>query len=392
MRGRIPVERIEGFRSPALGDRRILEVFLPANFDPSGATRYPVLYLNDGQDSEALDLAGALDRLQAARELPPLLVVAAHATGHRIREYGTVGIANAQGYGDRAARYERFLLTELMPWIAARYPATENPAHTAIAGLSLGGLSAFDIAWRNPDRFAAVGVLSGSFWWRTDDRTPATRQASRIMHRRVRETDGRPPLRMWFETGAADETEDRDGNGVIDSIQDTDDLIEELVRKGYRWGRDIEHVTVPGGHNLPTWRGVLPRMLKWVSGWSGILLVAFTGLGHNLVAQSRAPAEGPVAARLRALVDAEEEYFNLYNWYTQEMASLRLPAPKAEEASVELLVTYAGPAGWVAIGWLKTAPAKQCVIYSGNPENLPDIPTTSQGTVARTPEAPACDD
>jgi enterochelin esterase-like enzyme len=265
-RGEIAFERLEDTHSRFLKARRTVDVFLPIGYYGPGTERYPVLYLNDGQDSESLDLAAALERSQQEGSAVPIVVVAIHATGDRIREYGTAGVPNAQGYGDRASQYEQFILTELMPFIQSRYRVLTGPPATAIAGLSLGGLSAFDMAWRNPDRFGAVGVMSGSFWWRTNDRSPEMKQVSRIMHRRVRETPGRPALRMWLETGVRDETADRDGDGVIDSIQDTEELVEEILRKGYQAGRDVIHVTMPGGHDLPTWRGALPGMLRWLYG------------------------------------------------------------------------------------------------------------------------------
>ncbi len=265
-RGGIAIERLEDTRSRFLKPRRTVEIFLPIGYYGPDTARYPVLYLNDGQDSESLDLAATLERLQEEGSAAPMVVVAIHATGERIREYGTAGVPNAQGQGDRAVQYEQFFLTELMPFIQSRYRVLTGPPATSIAGWSLGGLSAFDMAWRNPDRFGAVGVMSGSFWWRTNDRSPELKQASRIMHRRVRDTPGRPALRMWFETGVRDESADRDGDGVIDSIQDTEDLVEEILRKGYLAGRDVIHVTMPGGHDLATWRGALPEMLRWLYG------------------------------------------------------------------------------------------------------------------------------
>ncbi len=195
--------------------------------------------------------------------MAPAIVVAIHATGDRIQDYGTAGVPNAQGYGSKADKYERFLLEELMPDIETRYRTLRGSASTAVMGWSLGGLSAFDMAWINPDRIGAVGVFSGSFWWRTDDTSPATKATSRIMHRRIRETQKKPALRMWFETGLQDENSDRDSNGVIDAIQDTEELIGELNRKGYHRGTDIVHLTVEGKHDLPTWKRVLPEFLVW---------------------------------------------------------------------------------------------------------------------------------
>ncbi len=258
----VVVERLPPFESRLLGENRTIDVFLPRGYSHDSLTAYPVLYANDGQDMDAVDLAGTLDSLQAAGAMAPVIVVAIHAT-ERIQDYGTAYIANAQGLGARADRYGQFLITELMTLIEARYRVERGPAHTAIMGWSLGGLSAFDLAWRHPDRFGAVGVFSGSFWWRTDDGDVAARQASRIMHRRVRSTPGHPALRMWFETGREDESDDRDRDGIIDAIQDTEELVIELERKGYRRGPDMVHLIVEGRHDLPTWKRLLPEWLTW---------------------------------------------------------------------------------------------------------------------------------
>jgi enterochelin esterase-like enzyme len=261
-RTRVVVERLPPFESRALGETRTIDVFLPRDYARDSTTHYPVLYANDGQDMPAVDLAGILDSLERTGAMTPVLVVAIHAT-ERVQDYGTAGIRNAQGLGGRAERYQRFLLTELMPAIDARYRTRAGPASTALMGWSLGGLSAFDLGWRHADRFGTLGVFSGSFWWRTDDSSPAAKQASRIMHRRVRETIGRPALRFWFETGLEDESDDRDGDGVIDAVQDTEELIAELGRKGYRRGTDMVHLTVEGKHDLPTWKRLLPEFLTW---------------------------------------------------------------------------------------------------------------------------------
>lgn len=259
----VTVERLPPFESRLLGESRIIDVFLPRGYQRDTARAYPVIYANDGQDMEAVGMAMALDSLQRAGRMAPVIVVAVHATD-RVQDYGTAYIPNAQGLGGRADRYGQFMVVELMTLIESRYRAARGPASTAIMGWSLGALSAFDLAWRTPDRFGTVGSFSGSFWWRTDDGTVEARQASRIMHRRVRETPGRPALRMWFETGQRDEASDRDGNGVIDSVQDTEELIAELEAKGYRRGSDVVHLTVMGSHDLPTWKRMLPEWLAWV--------------------------------------------------------------------------------------------------------------------------------
>jgi enterochelin esterase family protein len=261
-RDRVTVERLPPFESRLLEERRTIDVFLPRGYARDTTRRYPVLYANDGQDMATIDLAALLDSLQRTGTMAPAIVVAVHATD-RMQDYGTAGIPNAQGLGARAERYGEFVLTELMPAIERRYRVATGSAYTAIMGWSLGGLSAVDLAWRHPERFGRVGAFSGSFWWRTDDSGPEAKSASRIMHQRVRSTPTRPPLKLWFETGLEDEAADRDGNGVIDAIQDTEELVTELVALGYQRGSDLVHLTIQGGHNLPTWKRILPEFLAW---------------------------------------------------------------------------------------------------------------------------------
>lgn len=258
----VTVERLPAFESRLLGENRTVDVFLPRGYAEQDTITYPVIYANDGQDMEAVDLRGTLDSLQRTGRMAPVILVAIHAT-ERVQDYGTAYIPNAQGLGARADRYGQFVLTELMTLVETRYRVRTGPAETAIMGWSLGGLSAFDLAWRHPDRFGAVGVFSGAFWWRTDDSSIETRQTSRIMHRRIRDTPGHPPLRMWFETGRQDEQADRDQDGVIDAIQDTEELVATLEKKGYRRGLDVVHLTIEGRHDLPTWKRILPEWLVW---------------------------------------------------------------------------------------------------------------------------------
>jgi enterochelin esterase-like enzyme len=261
-RDRVTVERLPPFESRVLGETRTVDVFLPRGYARDSSRRYPVLYANDGQDMETVELRVVLDSLQRTGLMAPAIVVAVHARD-RMQEYGTAGVPNAQGRGARAGRYGEFLLGELMPAIEARYRVAAGAGLTAAMGWSLGGLSVFDLAWRHPERIGTVGVFSGSFWWRTDDTDTRHKQSSRIMHRRVRETRAKPALRIWLESGLQDETADRDGDGVIDSIQDTEELVAELARLGFRRGNDVVHLTIQGGHNLPTWRRILPEFLVW---------------------------------------------------------------------------------------------------------------------------------
>ena len=115
--------------------------------------------------------------------------------------------------------------------------------------------------------FSIAGVFSGSLWWRTrglDDGYDDDRH--RIMHQQVRNGRYVPGLRFYFTTGSLDETADRNNNGVIDSIDDTLDVIKELNQLGYDSEREVKYVNYEDGkHDVATWGRAMPGFLLW--GW-----------------------------------------------------------------------------------------------------------------------------
>ena len=259
----VTVRRDDSLYSVPLRRSVHLDIVLPPDYQESTGI-YPVLYMNDGQDLSRLHMTAVLDSLYEKKAIRPFVLVAIHA-GDRIQEYGTAAHADYMNRGSKAARYTDFVLTELLPYIKKHYRVSTDPAQSVFAGFSLGGLSAFDIAFHHPDRFSKVGVFSGSFWWRSKSTEAGYRdETDRIMHDLVRKGAYHKNLRFWFETGTEDETSDRNNNGIIDAIEDTTDLIDELVKKGYRREKDIRYVEIKGGkHNQETWSQIMPNFLMW---------------------------------------------------------------------------------------------------------------------------------
>ncbi|MBK6325094.1 MAG: esterase family protein [Chloroflexi bacterium] len=259
----VEVVEVADFASRYLGNKRPLHIFLPPHYRET-QTRYPVLYLNDGQDVEQLRLRETLARLMAHGRIQPLIVVAIPTTADRLQEYGTAVAANAQGLGSLAAQYNRFVVEEVRLWVNQEFRTETDAAKTAVLGASLGGLSAFDLAWNHPDVFGAVGVFSGSFWWRAGEAETAVPAGRRIAHSLVRQGRHHPGFRAWFQAGTRDERDDRDNNGVIDAIQDTLELMDDLRTLGVANGRDLVYVEVVNGrHDYATWSQVLPDFLLW---------------------------------------------------------------------------------------------------------------------------------
>ena len=230
------------------------------------AEPFNLLLLNDGQEIESLQLKETLEGLSSDNRIKPLIIAAIHAGEERIQEYGVAGKPDFKKRGAKAGLYTEFIKTELLPAIA-RYAGIEKFETTAFAGFSLGGLSALDIAWNNPQLFDKTGIFSGSFWWRSKDLGKGYTDSDRIMHNMIRNTAQKPELKIWLQTGTKDETADRNKNGIIDAIDDTVDLIKELEQKGFKRPEDVKYLEMFGGsHNMATWAKTMPKFLTWAFG------------------------------------------------------------------------------------------------------------------------------
>lgn len=226
-----------------------------------------LLLINDGQDMAKLGLKKILEELYADGIITPLLCVAIHCGPERKMEYGVAGMPDYKGFGAKAGLYTSFVLKELLPFLRKKY-AVPSFREKAFAGFSLGGLTALDIVWRHPGEFNKVGVFSGSLWWRNIDQHSKEYDDDkhRIIHEQIRNGIYAPWLNFFFQCGNMDEKKDRNHNGIIDSIDDTRDLVKELEKKGYTKEKDIHYLEMADGHHdVFTWGRAMPEFLKW--GW-----------------------------------------------------------------------------------------------------------------------------
>jgi enterochelin esterase-like enzyme len=250
---------------PSINLDRIVRIDFYQTIQTDSSRKWNLLLINDGQDLVKMDFASILHQLEINDPLAPTLIAGIHCGEDRRNEYGMSSSSDYLGRGAKATLYEQFILTELLPLIENRYEMVEWK-EKQFAGFSLGALSALDIVWSNPEIFSKVGVFSGSFWWRALDMKDKNYNdyKHRLMHQRIRNGVAKPGLKFFFECGELDEAEDRNKNGVIDSIDDTIDLMRELTRKGYREGRELFYLQLADGkHDVPSWARALPVFLKW---------------------------------------------------------------------------------------------------------------------------------
>ena len=279
--------------APGLSDPPIrVRVFLPPDYQSTQA-RYDTLYINDGQDMEAVGMQATLQRLYARYAIRRIIVVAIDMPPDRMAGYGlfdratSTAIAAPTKYGAvgaNAQRYAQWLTQVLVPTIDARYRTVADADGRAILGWSLGALSAFGIGWQYPELFGRVGAFSPSFWLSVDNRDANAVQATRIAHALIDAGASMPRPGLFFGVGTNEETDDRDGDGVIDVLDDTRDLIEGWIaadgttRKGLRqlgYSANIDHALrsnrvdvalylLDGGrHDQRSWARMLPVFLQW---------------------------------------------------------------------------------------------------------------------------------
>ncbi len=243
-----------------------VDAYLPPSYKKNKKKKYPVIFFNDGQDLSAMSMMQILTDLYKTNAIPPTIIFGIYANSdNRINEYGTARQADYMNRGNLAEQYTSFVIHELLPTLNTEFACTTDADARVFAGFSLGGLAAIDLVWANSNLFHKVGVFSGSLWWRSAPYQYGDNDDQhRIMHDIIRTGTYQENMKFWFEAGTKDETADRNKNGIIDAIDDTLDLINDLSALGYKPHGDIKYVEVQDGeHNPQTWGTVMPDFLKW---------------------------------------------------------------------------------------------------------------------------------
>ncbi len=169
--GRDAIHYHHNVRSDLLEHPRTVTVALPPGYD--GRRRFPVFYLNDGQNlfDAATAFAGVAwgcdetaERVARQGLAQPVILVGVANTPDRLAEYGPPP-AGSEAAADLARAYGRFLAEEVKPFIDRTYSTRPGPADTGIGGSSMGALAALHLAEWHPAVFGRCAALSPSLWW-----------------------------------------------------------------------------------------------------------------------------------------------------------------------------------------------------------------------------------
>jgi predicted alpha/beta superfamily hydrolase len=160
---------------------RNVDVWVPANFDSSGLTKYAVLYMHDGQNlffPEA-SFAGitwgmdkTMDSLLRLNQIRPTIVVGIWNTQRRFIEYNPkdayakldsinkIKLNNERPGGSDADAYLDFVFNTLKPIIDARFPTRPEMKQTFMMGSSMGALISLYALCKYSEYVKSVACLS----------------------------------------------------------------------------------------------------------------------------------------------------------------------------------------------------------------------------------------
>jgi predicted alpha/beta superfamily hydrolase len=258
------------FESKILHNTRTIRVLLPANYlAPHNASRtYPVLYMQDGQNifDEATAAHGewhmdeTVEHLVGSFKIPPMVVIGIDNAGEqRATEYlpypdsHNIDDKNAADAKDLHGNdYARFLVTELMPYIAKHYRVAQGALGTGLGGSSYGAVISLYTALKYPGVFGRLLLESPPLWVGDDQLLKDVQKAKRL------------PLKMYLAVGTKEgQTDPEEAKLVVDKTQE----LEKILRKKGMGATRLKVVVDEGAeHNEEAWSRRLPDALLFLYG------------------------------------------------------------------------------------------------------------------------------
>lgn len=278
---KVPKGKLEGpfeFHSNVFaGTVRHYWIYVPANYKAKATTKPALLVFQDGQRATnpngSLRVPHVLDNLIHQKAIPQTLGV--FITPGNLSEHypENLGMSNPdhrpQEYDALSDSYSRFLIDELLPHVAKKYPYSSNPENHIIGGTSSGAICAFTVAWHRPDQFRKVISIIGSYT--SIGYQPATADkpltpGGDLYPGLIRKSAIRP-LRIFLQDGSNDINNEH-GNWflanqqMLSSLEWANDNADKRADKGPRY--QINYLWGDGGHSDQHGGSLLPEILRWM--------------------------------------------------------------------------------------------------------------------------------
>ena len=221
-------------------------VWLPPDYKRirNSTKRYPVLYMQDGQNiiNPKTSFAGkdwrideTVVKLSKSKRVKEIIVVGIYNTKDRLEEYSD---------SIKGDKYLKFIVEELKPFIDTKYRTIPQREHTAIMGSSMGGLISFIAGWIYDEVFSMAGCMSGSLYYDNE----------KVFDLINKHNGLRKNVKFYIDHGE---------DGLIRGQR----IFSRLTELGYIIGKDIDYYYAPGAeHNESAWAERLERPLLFFFG------------------------------------------------------------------------------------------------------------------------------
>jgi predicted alpha/beta superfamily hydrolase len=245
-------------RSAIFENTRLLRVWLPPDYDGWGATRYPVLYLNDGQNlfDPATAFAGVhwqvgetATRLIAEQKIRPLIIVGIDNTKNRAREYIPYRSQDPRVFFAKGKYYPDFLRYEVMPLIESSYSVLKGAENAGLGGSSLGGLITLYTQLAAPGVFGRLLIESPSLF--------VANRKILDESRRVRNWDAR----IYLGTGTREVGDPEKDSKIVADVRD----LEAILRDAGMSQEQLKVRVAEGAtHSEGAWAERFPEALEFL--------------------------------------------------------------------------------------------------------------------------------
>ena len=229
-------------------------IYVPAQYDTQAPAA--LMVWQDGQNLIKRDGASrtltVVDNLIAQKKIPLMIQV--------FIEPGAVGEKKMRSieYDTVSDRYARFLRDEILAEVQAKYNIRKDAYSRGIAGISSGGICAFNVAWQQNDQFSRVLSHVGSFTsiqWRHAQADPQDNILGGNDYPFMIRKDPKRNIRVWLQDGSEDLENDH-GSWPLQNIQMANSLKMREYDFHFSWGG--------GSHNAAHGNSELPEELSWL--------------------------------------------------------------------------------------------------------------------------------
>jgi predicted alpha/beta superfamily hydrolase len=237
------------FKLPQLRRRRRIAVLLPHNYHQT-QKRYPVLYLQDGQnlfeESAPFGTWGVdkqLAKLAKAGLGDVIIVAIDHGGKDRIQEYMPY---DTPKWGEGLGRaYAQFLVETLKPYIDRKYRTCPERKFQGIGGSSMGGLISIFAGLLYPKVFSKFMIFSPSLW--ISPRIYLDSQHFALL----------PQTKVYLYAGG------KEGSGMVENAAKFKSAIQRRGMSPHflQFNLDIDP---EGHHNEFHWGQVFPKAVQWL--------------------------------------------------------------------------------------------------------------------------------